>query len=470
MNRLDRHSWPTEQAPVRAVHLGLGAFHRAHQAWYTHRAGGEPTGIAAFTGRRPAAAVPLADQDGRYGLLTRGPAEDSVEVVTSIVEAYDGARVDLLADRLRRPELAVITLTVTEAGYRRNPSGGLDTGDPDVVADLATLSGAAQQHGRLGATDTTCPLRTAPARLLYGLAARRRADAGPVAVLPCDNLIGNGPTARRVVRELAERVDAGLAGWIGEQVSFVSSEVDRITPAATDADRRVVAERLGLRDEASVVTEPFTEWVLAGDFPNGRPDWQDAGARFVDDVGPFEQRKLWLLNGAHSLLAYAGLARGHDSMAEAVDDEVLLGRVRQWWAEAARHLALPATEVDGYTGALLTRFGNPRLRHLLSQVAADGSQKLPVRVLPVLRAERAAGRVPDGAVYVLGAWLAHVRDHGGKVSDPRADQLAELAALPARAAAVRALTLLDSPGGELADDATLVDAMLDAYREVRTGR
>ncbi|MGA8115549.1 MAG: mannitol dehydrogenase family protein, partial [Actinocatenispora sp.] len=413
MNRLGRRSWPADPAPVRAVHLGLGAFHRAHQAWYTHRAGGEPVGIAAFTGRRPAAAVPLADQDGRYGLLVRGPAEDAVEVVTSIVEAYDGARVDLLAERLRRPELAVVTMTVTEAGYRRDPDGGLDTGDPDVAADLAALSGAA-----LGDTDTPCPLRTAPARLVYGLAARWRSDAGPVAVLPCDNLIGNGPAARRVVRDLAGRVDAGLAGWIDEQVSFVSSEVDRITPAATDADRAVVAEHLGLRDEASVVTEPFTEWVLAGEFPNGRPDWQDAGARFVDDVAPFEQRKLWLLNGAHSLLAYAGLARGHASMAEAVGDGTLLGWVRSWWEEAARHLPLPSAEVDDYTGALLARFGNPRLRHLLSQVAADGSQKLPVRVLPVLRAERAAGRVPAGAAHVLGAWLAHVRGDGGKVSDP----------------------------------------------------
>ena len=206
--------------------------------------------------------------------------------------------------------MRVVTLTVTEAGYLRGADGGLDRGRPDVRADIEALRG-----------DPRALVRTAPGRLVAGLAARRRADAGPITLVPCDNLPDNGAVAARVVRDLAELVDPALADGSTESVATVTTMVDRITPRTTPEDRRAVADATGLDDRAPVVTEPFSEWVLSGAFAAGRPRWEDAGATFTDDVEPFEQRKLWLLNGGHSLLAYAGSIRGHATVAEAAADD-----------------------------------------------------------------------------------------------------------------------------------------------------
>src|SRR5690606_10736266 len=225
-------------------------------------AGGEPAGIVGFSGRKPDVAERLTAQDGLYGLVVRGERGDEVEVVTSISDAHDGADVDALVAHLADPRVGVVTLTVTEAGYRRDDDGGLDTADDDVAADVRALRSGSM------------PPRTAPGRLLAGLRARRDADAGPVAVVPCDNLPANGPAERRVLRELAELVAPGLADHLDEQVAFVSTTVDRITPATTETDHTAVREAVGYDDLATVVTEPFTEWVLAGDFPAGRPAWE----------------------------------------------------------------------------------------------------------------------------------------------------------------------------------------------------
>ena len=179
-----------------------------------------------------------------------------------------------------------------------------------------------------------------------------------------------------------------------------------------------------------MVTEPFSEWVLSGRFAGGRPRWEDAGATFTDDIAPFEERKLWLLNGGHSLLAYAGSARGHETVADAWPTRRAAAWLEAWWEEASRHLTLPAEDLARYREALLERFANPRMRHRLAQIAADGSQKLPIRILPVLRAERSAGRMPEGAARVLAAWIGHLRGAGAPVADPRADELVALAAGP----------------------------------------
>ena len=190
--------------------------------------------------------------------------------------------------------------------------------------------------------------------------------------------------------------------------------VDRITPHTTDDDRAAVRERAGVDDPVPVVTEPYVEWVLSGEFPQGRPHWEDVGARFVDDVVPWEHRKLWLLNGSHSLMAYAGTMRGHETVEQAISDPVVRGWVEQWWDDAARHLPLPAEEIAAYRAALLERYANPRIRHLLRQIAADGSQKVPIRILPTVRADLAEGRVPTGAARVLAAWVCHLRGRGGR--------------------------------------------------------
>src|SRR4051794_24609244 len=327
--------------PVRLVHLGLGNFHRAHQAWYTAKApGGEQWGIAAFTGRRPDLAERLAPQDGLYTLITRSADGDTYEVLGAVAAVHPATDHAAYLDYLRRPEVAVVTITVTEAGYLRGPDGHLDRTGEAVRADLAVLR-----------DDPTAPVTTLPARLVAGLLARRAADAGPVSVLSCDNLPENGAVSATVVTDLAELVDPGLAAWVAENVDFATSMVDRITPATTDDDRALVADAEGYEDAAPVPTEPFAEWVVAGRFPAGRPAWEQAGARLVDDVTPYEQRKLWLLNGSHSLLAYAGSIRGHATIDEAIADPTCRAWVETYWDEAAPHLVLPAEGIADYRRA-----------------------------------------------------------------------------------------------------------------------
>ena len=267
-------------------------------------------------------------------------------------------------------------------------------------------------------TWTTCRadacdrVTTVPGRLVAGLAARRRADGGPLALVSCDNLPGNGELTRRVVADLAGLIDPALAGWIETSVRMVTTVVDRITPRAAGTDAAVAAQLIGWRDEAPVVAEAFSEWILAGEFPAGRPNWAAAGAIFTDDVTAYEHRKLWLLNGAHSLLAYGGSILGHQTVAGAIGDERCREWVAQWWATAAAHLHQPATAVAAYQEALMLRFANPRMHDRLGRIAQDGSQKLPIRILPVLRSERGAGRLPIPATRILAAWLCHLRGFG----------------------------------------------------------
>ncbi|MGI9156699.1 MAG: mannitol dehydrogenase family protein [Marmoricola sp.] len=440
-------------APVAAAHLGLGSFFRAHQAVFTDRApDAEQWGIAAFTGRTRTLADQMAAQDGLYTLVERGPAGAECSVVSSVSRVGAGGDVADWLTVVGRSTTRLVTLTVTEAGYRRTDDGGLCLDDPEVRADLAAL-----RAGDLVST------RTVPGRLTAALRARYDGAGAPLAVVPCDNLLQNGKAVRRVVSELAEEVDEGLADWVRASVSFVDSEVDRITPRTTEADRLLVARATGVDDACPVVTEPFTEWVISGDFPSGRPGWEHAGAQLVDDVTPFEQRKLWLLNGAHSMLAYAGSIRGHVTVAAAVTDEVCLGWLQEWWDEAGPHVDLPAESVEEYRAALLARFANEDIQHRLEQIAADGSQKLPVRVLPVLAAERTAGRLPTASARTLGAWVAHLRGAGALVTDPRADELAALAAGPLPEAVRRVLGLLD-PG--LPDDPDLVTTVTNRAQEL----
>ena len=433
-------------APVRIVHLGLGNFFRAHQACYTDMApDAEQWGIAAFTGRSAQLADALAAQGGLYTLIIRGPSGDSSRVVGSVSRAHPGPDTQAWLRYLADPDVRIITLTVTEAGYVRGADGALDIENPNVRQDLSALR-----------ADPTGTVSTTPARLVAGLAARRAADAGPLAVVSCDNLTDNGGVTAGVVATFAAAMDPELAAWINDSVSFVTTMVDRITPATTRDDVQAAAELTGRADAAPVVTEPFTEWVLSGRFPGGRPAWDIAGARFVDDVRPFEERKLWLLNGGHSLLAYAGSARGHRTIAEAVNDPICGEWLVQWWTEASGHLRLSPPEVAAYRDALVDRFANPRIRHLLAQIAADGSQKLPLRVLPIVRLERAEGRLPEGALRVLAAWVNHLRGAGAPVKDIAAGHIVDLARGPLGQAIRAVLNYLDT---RLATDGAVVDTV-----------
>lgn len=339
--------------PVRAMHLGLGNFFRAHQAWYTHAAvDGQEWGIAAFAGRRPDLAEALAVGDCLYRLEVRGPTGSAAEVVESIAEVHVASDAEAWLRLWADPAVGYVTLTVTEPAYR------LDD-DPSSVTS----------------------------RLVAGLRARRAAGAGPIALIPCDNLPANGEVLRDVVaaRTLG---DPGLAAWVDANARYVSTVVDRITPAN--------------EDPLVVVTEPYTDWVIGARPGPTYPRWDTAGARFVEDVAPYEARKLFLLNGAHSLLAYCGRPLGHRLVAEAIADPRCRDWVRQWWDEARPYVAVP--DLEPYVEALLLRFENPAIEHRLDQIALDGPEKLRVRVLPVLRAERAAGRMPAAAVRILAGY------------------------------------------------------------------
>jgi fructuronate reductase len=422
--------------------MGLGVFHRAHQAWFTDRAeDGAEWGIAAFTGRNPQAALELAAQDGLFTLIERAADRDTASVIGSIVEAVDGADLERFLTLLSSPSTAIVTLTVTEAGYRLTPAGQPDPGDSMLAADLRYIA-ATMRRPKLLAQSPGAP-QTALGRLLLGLEARRRDDGGPIAIVPCDNVPNNGGFVATGLNAIASRTDDELACWIDRNVSFVSTSVDRIAPKTTLADRVTAQALTGWQDRAPIVTEPFKDWVLHGDFPAGRPGWESAGARFVSDIEPFERRKLWLLNGAHSLLAYVGLRHDYETVAEAMGDPLCLEWVNEYWDEAARHLRAPELDLDAYRDALVDRFENPRIEYKLRQIGTEGVAKLRMRIAPVVLAERAAGRDAEASLLALGTWLLLILG-GTEFVDTEAAAIAAAARNPLRSA-VEQLTGLVEP-------------------------
>ena len=258
--RLSRSLPNTPTAPpVRMVHLGIGNFHRAHQAWYTaHAPDAEQWGIAGFTGRRADMAEALTPQNGLYTLITRSIDGDAFELVGTVSAVHGAAEHDAYLDYLSRPEVAILTITVTEAGYLRAPNGGLDVNRDTVQRDLEALR-----------ADPREPVSSLPARLVAGLLARRASGATALTILSCDNLPENGAVTQQVARDLAALVDGSLTDWIETNIDFATSMVDRITPATTDDDRNVVKEACGYVDASPVPTEPFNEWVISGEFPAG---------------------------------------------------------------------------------------------------------------------------------------------------------------------------------------------------------
>lgn len=408
---------------VGIVHLGLGAFHRAHQAVFTEdaiaAAGGE-WGICGVTLRSRGVADQLAPQDGLYTMLTRGPDEVSARVVGVIRDvrfAREAARV--VPDRIADPAIRVITVTVTEKGYRHDPATGrLRRRDDGIRKDAA---GSDPQ--------------TVIGLLVRGLQARMRADSGPVAVVCCDNLTHNGATLASLVRDFVDLLPrdeaAFLEEWLPGNVTFPGTMVDRIVPATRADDRAEVTRLIGLRDDGAVVAEPFRQWVIEDNFPAERPAWEQAGALLTEDVTPYEVMKLRMLNASHSALAYLGGLAGHETIAEAMHDDGIATVVDRLMREDVEPtLDRPdGFDVDGYRAQVIERFGNSALGHTTAQVAMDGSQKLPQRLLPTLRERRAAGAEPRWAAFTLAAWMRWVwtdqRDDGAPrvLDDPLAPAL-----------------------------------------------
>jgi fructuronate reductase len=436
--------------PVRIVHLGLGAFSRSHIAWYTqHAADGEEWGIAAYTGGSRELAEALSRQDGLYTLVVRDSGGDRTELVQSIVRARSGDDVAALLADLSAPATALVTLTITERGYRSEEDGSPDRDDPAVADDLALLTTAASR-----------PLaglapRTVLAKLVLGLEERRRRGGGAITLLSCDNLPDNGGHLARAVRGLACALDPALAEWIDREVAFPSSSVDRITPRLPAAELALLSATTG--DLAPVVAEPFSDWVVSGDFPAGRPRWETAGARFVDDLHAWEARKLWMLNGAHTVLACLGLLRGCSTVAEAIADPVCRRAVEALWDEDAA--CLPAgLDPSAYRSALVTRFANTRMEHRLDQIAGDSVTKLRLRIVPVAELLLARQEPSPATALAISAWI----------SAWRRDLLPEGAGpLPGEEDSVRSiLARLSAP---LADDAAYVELVTDFGNRLSSG-
>jgi len=440
------------------VHLGLGAFHRAHQAVYTDAvlADDPRWGILGVSLRSPETRDALAPQDHLYTVVARDAAGDRARIVGSLVGGLvapedPGAVIAALA----APATRVVTLTVTEKGYCWNAARGeLDEEHPDIRRDLG---------------EPERP-RTVPGLVVAALRRRRAAGLAPFTVLSCDNLPANGRTTRAVLMRFATLADPGLGAWVAAELPCPSTMVDRIVPATTDADRALVKTLTGYDDAWPLVTEAFSQWVIEDHFPLGRPAWERAGAEFVADVEPYELMKLRLLNGSHSTLAYLGLLTGHGIVAEAVGDArlrpFLMALMRD---ELAPTLAMPAgADVAGYIGRLIARFDNPAIRHRLIQIASDGSQKLPQRLLKPA-AERLARGEPIARIAVAIAafarvWrLAAAGRAGLAPADPLAARLAAAAATPEEFLAIPEVF------GPLAGNPAFVGPVLAALARLEAG-
>ncbi|MDK9695724.1 MAG: mannitol dehydrogenase family protein, partial [Siculibacillus sp.] len=392
------------------VHLGIGAFHRAHQAVHTDAVLAEDPswGILGVSLRSTDTRDALAAQDWLYTVSAVDGSGARRRVVGSstgvVVAPEDPTRVPrVLAD----PRVRIVSTTVTEKGYSHDPSTGrLREDDPDIRHDLADLDRPKTTLGVIAS----------------GLKARRAAGLPPFTVLACDNLPSNGHTLRGLVVRFAELVDRDFGAWVAGEVRFPSTMVDRIVPATTDADRAAVSAALGLEDAWPIMTEPFSQWVVEDDFSLGRPAWEKTGAEFVKDVAPYELMKLRMLNGSHSTLAYLGYLMGHETVAAAMGEPALARLVADLMAkESAPTLPALAVDLSAYRADLLARFRNPALKHRTWQIAMDGSQKLPQRLLGTIRDRLRIGAPIDRLALGVAAWMRYVTgiDEKGDAIDVR---------------------------------------------------
>lgn len=419
VSELPRLTANTENRPgAGIVHLGLGAFFRAHGAIYVAEAmevSGGDWGIIGVSLQRPNQRDLLKPQGFAYTTLEMTP-DARVPTVRNVIKnvlvaAEDpGAVLQAMAD----PSIKIVTLTVTEKGYCHEPATGrLNQSHPDIIADLANPETPRSSLGFL----------------TRALALRRAAGVPPFTVLCCDNLPDNGKVVRGVVLELATLIDPELAEWIAKNGAFPCTMVDRIVPAVKESDIDELAELTGVRDLSPVLHEPFRQWVIEDSFVNNeRPDFGKVGAQLVSDVAPFEDMKLRCLNGTHSALAYLGYLAGYETISATVADPIFSNYVRHLWSqEIIPGLQAPeGADLSAYADALLKRYENTGLQHRTWQIAMDGSQKLPQRILGTIADNLAAGRSSEGLILAVAAWMRYVSgiDENGQEIDVR-DPLAQ---------------------------------------------
>ena len=416
-----RPAYDPRRVRVGIIHLGLGAFHRAHQAEVVDSVlAGEPHwGICGVSLKTPTSKNLLVPQDGLYSILQKSARGTSARVIGSVREVmFLGTDRAALMARFVDPAVRIVTSTVTEKGYCHDPATGeLNFDHPEIVHDIAHRDEPV----------------SAPGLLVAGLAARRNANAGPLTILCCDNLPHNGRIVESIVLALAHAWEPGLGEWIADHATFPCTMVDRIVPATTVRDVEEASALLGMRDEAPVVCEPYFQWVMEDRFAGGRPRWEEAGVQFAADVGPFETMKLRFLNGSHSTLAYLGYLAGHEYIWQACSDPDLGRLVERLMAEeiAPTVPAPPGIDLEAYRRQLLARFRNPVLPHRTQQIAMDGSQKLPQRLLNTVRERLAKETSIAHLALAIAGWIRYAsgKDEQGNVitvSDPLAKQFQDV--------------------------------------------
>jgi fructuronate reductase len=455
------------------VHLGIGAFMRAHMAAATEAAlaaGDLRWGIVGVSLRQPDTRDALAPQDGLYTLAIRdADAQGQPRQRLQVIGAVRGLLVapenpSAVLEVIAAADTRIVSLTVTEKGYCHDPAtGALRLDHPDIDHDLA---------------HSAAP-RSVIGMLVYGLRLRQARGHGPLTLMSLDNLPANGRVLRGAVLRFAEAVDLALAQRIAAECRFPCSMVDRIVPRTTDADRATVSQALGIEDRWPVLGEPFFDWAVEDDFAAGRPDWTLGGARFVTDAEPFERLKLRMVNGTHSSIAYLGAMAGWHTVDKAIAQAPLREHIEALMRdEIEPTLAeLPGLDLPGYRVNLLARYANPALAHRTQQIAMDGSQKLPQRLLGTVRDRLATGLPVPRMALGIAAWMHYLRgvDELGQpypIDDPHA---AELTALYQRSlgrwASIEAVQTMLSYApvfGDLAGNAPLAAALLNTLQSLQT--
>lgn len=453
-----------ERIKPRIVHLGFGAFFRAHQAVYTEQLANEHASdwgycvISMHNGRQKIAdlqrqdllyTVAEMDGDGWHG-QTIGVIRQALHLQVDGLEA--------VLEAMAQPEIAIVSLTISEKGYCYQPaSGQLLAEHPDIQHDIA--------H----------PLhpRSAPGLILAALRLRRARGLPAFAVMSCDNMPANGQVTRNVLSQLAQRQDRDLAAWVTQQVAFPSTMVDRIVPAVTAETLQHIEDLLGgIADPVAVACEPFRQWVIEDHFPQGRPAWEKAGAELVSDVLPYEEMKLRMLNGSHSFLAYLGYLAGYAHISDCMQDAYFVKAARHLMlAEQAPTLQVRELDLTHYADSLLARYRNTALKHRTWQIAMDGTQKLPQRMLDSIRWHLAHGSDFNCLALGVAGWMRYVggKDEQGQpieISDPLSECLANLVG-NSREGPERVLALLQLDtvfGQDLPANHSFVDTVTHAYQ------
>jgi len=392
------------------LHVGVGNFHRSHQAMYLDRLLRDPATFEAArswgicgVGVLPhdvAMRDALAGQGFAYTLVERHP--DGAAPATQIGSIVDFLHapddVEAVLDRLADPAIRIVSLTITEGGYNiSDVTGEFDVANPAIVADAEGLrSGSAAPATVFGI-------------VVAGLQRRRERGIPPFTLMSCDNIEGNGDVARRTFTAFARLVDPELAAWIEREVAFPNCMVDRITPVTTDADRAWVRETFGVDDAWPVLCEDFVQWVLEDEFPLGRPAWEAVGVQLVEDVRPYELMKLRLLNASHQALAYAGLLAGYEFAHEGAGDPVIAAYLRAYMDREATPTLdpVPGVDLDAYKDRLIERFANPYVRDTLGRLATDASDRIPKWLVPVIRQLRESGAATPLSASIVAGWARY---------------------------------------------------------------